>query len=228
MRLTTGSCSARPRPLPFDGEDFGELGCVLPGCVMAPGTICSLTARPRTPPALAIIIRLASGLSDISIIAAEDATPMVSSPPSTRHSPASRSEESIVCPAAASAFRTAERTSSPLASFASGCFSSAATTAGAADPITTGWVLTAAGDGREGDPALSEASDRGVPLRAESAAKGEMKGRGVAGGSGFLASGAIASFRSRADAGSGVIPLNNCSTGSSLCAWESFKSPNSR
>src|SRR5438445_13527772 len=105
--------------------------------------------------------------------------------------------------------------------------------------MTTGVLRTAAVVGRQDGAAFSgESSDLGVPLRAESAAKGETKGRGGAVGSDFFGSdfwasnfwgsGAIVNLRFPAGARSASTPLNNCSIGNNLCACASFKTPTSR
>src|SRR5438874_3313849 len=191
IRWTTGSCSALPRPLPLLDAAFTGATWALP-----PGTICNFIARPNAPLATAIIVLLESALTDISIRVAEAATVINTSLPCNFHSPISSMEQSIDWPADVSAFRTVDRTSSIPADCDSifiagaGCAAAAgagcAATAGAAAPITTGVVLTAAGVERDGVPASGVASDRGVPFRAESAAKGDTKGREGTTGSDFL------------------------------------------
>ena len=95
--------------------------------------------------------------------------------------------------------------------------------------MTTGAELVAAEAGREGGALPStENSDRGVPLRAESAANGETKDRGGVGASGFLGSGARVNLRSAVAGRLASTPLSNCSSGKRRCAWASFKSPSSR
>src|SRR5260370_8900452 len=115
----------------------------------------------------------------------------MSSFPSSFHSAASSMEQSMVWSPVPRVFRTAERTSSALVDCDNGLFSRAgwAATAGAAAPITTGVLLTAAIDGREDEATLSgESSDLGVPLRAESAAQGDPTGQGAAVASDFFSS----------------------------------------
>src|SRR5206468_10033300 len=136
----------------------------------APGTICNLIARPRTPLAAAIINRFASALTDISISVAEAAIEMISWLPSTFHSPPSSMEQRMLCPALESAARTATRTCPTSVVCGSGLLTDVgcAVTAGAADPITIGAELVAADVGRAGEELFSdENSDRGVRLRAE-------------------------------------------------------------
>src|SRR6185437_16232755 len=105
-------------------------------------------------------------------------------------------EQRMLCPALESAVRTAVRTCSRSA-LCSGFFAATgAATAGAADPMTIGVELVAVEDGRAEAALFSAAnSDRGVPLRAESAANGETKGRDGVAASAFLGSGASVSFR---------------------------------
>src|SRR5258708_30259910 len=86
-----------------------------------------------------------------------------------RHSPASSIEESMFWPADASAFRTAERTSSTLASFVSGWLSGAATTAGAADSNTPNILLTPARDRPGGPPAVPSTPPPGAAFRPHAA-----------------------------------------------------------
>src|SRR2546423_15717972 len=108
-------------------------------------------------------------------------------------------EQRMLCPALESALRTAARTCSTSSFCGSGFVAGwgCAATAGAADPMTTGAELVAAEAGREGGALPStENSDRGVPLRAESAANGETKDRGGVHPSGFLRSGARGHLRS--------------------------------
>ena len=114
----------------------------------------------------------------------------------------------------ASAIITAGRTCSTPLGCGSGALSRAvcAATAGAADPMTIGVVLVAAGDRTGAALLLSAAnSDRGVPLRAESAANGETKGREGPGGSDFFGSGASVSLRSVVAPRFASTPLSNCS-----------------
>ena len=68
-----------------------------------------------TPLAVAMARRLASAPSDMSITAAEAATLMTTSLPSTAHSPLSSIETSMRCPASDNAFSTAVRRPSRLA-----------------------------------------------------------------------------------------------------------------
>lgn len=177
-----------------------------------------------------MIIFFASLLTDMSISVADAATRITSSLPSTFHSPDSSRVHSIVWFAVDSAFRTAARTSSVLADCGWGrvCNAGCAATAGADDPMMIGVELTAAVVGRCGGLVSGVASDRGVPFRAESAANGDTNGRAGAAGSAFLGSGAMESLRSGVAGRLTSAPLNNCSIGSSLCAWASFNNPSSR
>src|SRR6185437_1671755 len=159
MRWTTGSCSARPRGLPFDPVDAGR--GAFP-CGVAPGSTCNFTGRPTAPLAAAVTIFLPSLLTDMSISAAEAATLIVSSLPKIAHSPAASIDDNIVRPAESTAFNTAPRTSSALTlvfgrvGAISGLGSRA--TAGAADPITTGGLIGAGaglGTAAAGSPGAS-------------------------------------------------------------------------
>src|SRR5882672_2078279 len=188
MRLTTGSCSARPRPLPLVDAECGGAVCGTP-----PGTTLSRTGRPSTPLAVAVIRRFASAPSDISITVADDPTLMSRSLPSTCHSPDSIMVLNMRCPASARAVSTEPRTT-PADAAAALCGSwstgadagegdaggweisgtGRATTAGAADPITT--LAVPAGAGCDPESGLLEVESSGLDplLRAESAANGEI------------------------------------------------------
>src|SRR5689334_8971373 len=178
MRWTTGSCSARPRGLPFDPADE-ERGA--PVCGAAPGNTCSFAGRPNAPLAAAVTIFRPSLLTDISISVADAATLMVSSFPLIAHSPAPSIDDNMLNPADSTAFNTAERTSSTFVAVGldSDCRpgSGSRATAGAADPITTGGLIGAGAGRGLGLGDSGTASMRGVPLRAVSAAKGDTNGR---------------------------------------------------
>src|SRR6185437_1316003 len=212
MRWTTGSCSARPRGLPFDPDDAGR---DVPVCGAPPGKTCSFAGRPSAPLAAAVTIFRPSLLTDISINAADAATLMISSFPLIAHSPAPSIDDSMLKPADSTAFKTAVRTTSTFADagLTSGCRagSGSRATAGAADPMTIGGLMgVGAGRGLAlGDSGT--ASIRGVPLRAVSAAKGDTNGRAADPVSVFFGSGAIDSFLSCVPAFAGSTPLSNCS-----------------
>ena len=229
MRWTTGSCSARPRGLPFDPVDAGRGA---PVWDVPPGRTCSFAGRPKAPLAAAVTIFRPSLLTDMSINAADAATLIVNSLPLIAHSPAPSMDDSMLNPADSTAFSTAARTSSTFAvvGFGSGCRvgSGSRATAGAADPITTGGLIGVGAIRGVALGASGAASIRGVPLRAVSAANGDTNGRAAALGSVFFGSGANDSFLSGVPGLAGSTPLSNCSMGSNRCACAIFNNPSSR